>query len=140
MKVQKSSGCVSTDPTDVVRDGQCCSCQYEGTEETACERRDDKTHCVHWWDGPSTNNTVSEKIGRLHAAITACRLGECRHVHPYTHCLKRIDALRDIALRQAMLYRTAIENWEIERQENTSLKAEVIKLQERVKQCEETCR
>lgn len=34
------------------RDGKCCSCGYEGSEETPCESREDETHCVHWWDGP----------------------------------------------------------------------------------------
>ena len=32
--------------------GKCCSCGYEGAEETECPSREDKTHCPHWWDGP----------------------------------------------------------------------------------------
>jgi hypothetical protein len=31
--------------------GECCSCGYDGAEETPCEARADGTHCVHWWDG-----------------------------------------------------------------------------------------
>jgi hypothetical protein len=30
--------------------GVCCSCGYSGEEETECQAREDKTHCVHWWD------------------------------------------------------------------------------------------
>lgn len=33
------------------RDGVCCDCGYDGQEETPCPKRDDRTHCVHWWDG-----------------------------------------------------------------------------------------
>lgn len=32
--------------------GQCCECLYAGERETPCPYRLDKTHCVHWWDGP----------------------------------------------------------------------------------------
>lgn len=32
--------------------GTCCSCGYDGPEETPCLKREDGTHCVHWWDGP----------------------------------------------------------------------------------------
>ena len=35
------------------RGGRCCSCGYEGEKETSCKPRTDKTHCVHWWDGPT---------------------------------------------------------------------------------------
>ena len=31
--------------------GTCCSCGYAGQEETECPKREDRTHCVHWWDG-----------------------------------------------------------------------------------------
>ena len=31
--------------------GTCCSCGYDGQEETECPKRADRTHCVHWWDG-----------------------------------------------------------------------------------------
>ncbi len=33
------------------KDGRCCSCGYEGEKETPCKKREDKTHCEHWWDG-----------------------------------------------------------------------------------------
>jgi hypothetical protein len=33
-------------------DGTCCYCGYNGTVETPCEESPDKSHCVHWWDGP----------------------------------------------------------------------------------------
>lgn len=32
--------------------GICCSCGYGGEAETICMDRDDKIHCVHWWEGP----------------------------------------------------------------------------------------
>jgi hypothetical protein len=32
--------------------GRCCSCGYDGEAETPCEKREDETHCDHWWDGP----------------------------------------------------------------------------------------
>jgi len=35
------------------KNGKCCNCGYEGTEETPCPEREDQTHCVHWWDGPN---------------------------------------------------------------------------------------
>ena len=31
--------------------GVCCSCGYSGEEETECPKREDKTHCEHWWEG-----------------------------------------------------------------------------------------
>jgi len=31
--------------------GKCCDCGYEGAEETTCPKREDGSHCVHWWDG-----------------------------------------------------------------------------------------
>lgn len=36
------------------RDGVCCSCGYDGDEDTPCLNRTDRVHCVHWWDGPTT--------------------------------------------------------------------------------------
>jgi len=36
--------------------GKCCSCGYEGVEETECAPREDKTHCVHWWEGKDGEN------------------------------------------------------------------------------------
>ena len=33
------------------KDGRCCSCGNEGSKETPCPKRKDKTHCVHWWEG-----------------------------------------------------------------------------------------
>jgi len=33
-------------------DGTCCSCSYSGNDETPCLKREDKIHCVHWWEGP----------------------------------------------------------------------------------------
>jgi hypothetical protein len=32
--------------------GKCCSCGYDGEDETPCPKREDGTHCDHWWDGP----------------------------------------------------------------------------------------
>ena len=34
------------------KSGRCCTCGYEGEEETPCPARADETHCEHWWDGP----------------------------------------------------------------------------------------
>lgn len=34
------------------KSGKCCSCGYEGVEESRCLFRADYTHCEHWWDGP----------------------------------------------------------------------------------------
>ena len=34
------------------KNGRCCCCGYEGAQETECPNRNDKTHCVHWEDGP----------------------------------------------------------------------------------------
>ena len=31
-------------------DGVCCACGYDGDEETACMEREDKTHCVHYYE------------------------------------------------------------------------------------------
>lgn len=31
--------------------GVCCTCGYDGVEETPCAKRDE-AHCDHWWDGP----------------------------------------------------------------------------------------
>ena len=39
-------------PSDKEIYGKCCSCGYEKSKETPCPKRDDKTHCVLWWDGP----------------------------------------------------------------------------------------
>lgn len=36
---------------DEAKDGVCCSCGYEGQDETPCPAREDKIHCEHWWDG-----------------------------------------------------------------------------------------
>lgn len=33
------------------QDGICCSCMYHEAEETPCDSREDKMHCVHWWEG-----------------------------------------------------------------------------------------
>jgi len=35
----------------MAQDGTCCSCDYSKKEETPCLKREDETHCVHWWDG-----------------------------------------------------------------------------------------
>ncbi len=35
------------------KDGVCCACGYDGEEETPCPKREDGTHCEHWWDGPA---------------------------------------------------------------------------------------
>ena len=35
------------------RDGRCCSCGADdppGTEEYPCQKREDKTHCIHWYE------------------------------------------------------------------------------------------
>lgn len=38
--------------------GKCCSCGYEGKEETPCPKREDKTHCEHWWDGNQEDQEI----------------------------------------------------------------------------------
>ena len=32
--------------------GTCCSCGDSAPEETPCPKREEGTHCMHWWDGP----------------------------------------------------------------------------------------
>ena len=41
---------------DKPKDGKCCACSYEGTEETDCLAREDGIHCVHWWEGVEGEN------------------------------------------------------------------------------------
>jgi len=36
--------------------GTCCSCEYDGVEETKCLAREDQIHCVHWWEGTEEEN------------------------------------------------------------------------------------
>jgi hypothetical protein len=36
------------------KNGVCCSCGFSGEEETECSVRPDRTHCVHWWEGPDS--------------------------------------------------------------------------------------
>jgi len=33
-----------------VANGTCCGCEYSGEQETECLKRDDKKHCVHWYE------------------------------------------------------------------------------------------
>lgn len=35
-------------------DGKCCTCLSTTVEYPAgtCLKRKDRTHCVHWWEGP----------------------------------------------------------------------------------------
>ena len=62
-----------------------------------------------------TNPTdVVREIERAHAKVR-CREDDYHHADCH-------DALRDIALRQNLLYKTAIENWQIEHDENARLK------------------
>ena len=37
-------------------DGKCCSCGYAREKETKCEKRKDKIHCIHWWEGIEEND------------------------------------------------------------------------------------
>ncbi len=39
-------------------DGRCCACGYDEPDETACPKREDETHCVHWWDGPNESENI----------------------------------------------------------------------------------
>jgi hypothetical protein len=41
-------------------DGTCCSCGYNGAEDTPCQAREDRTHCEHWWDGPEERVDAGE--------------------------------------------------------------------------------
>lgn len=50
MPDKRAKQSVPQDPTP----GVCCSCGYNGYEETPCPKRDDECHCVHWWDGDGT--------------------------------------------------------------------------------------
>ncbi len=34
--------------------GICCQCGYGSPGETPCSKREDGTHCNHWWDGDDT--------------------------------------------------------------------------------------
>lgn len=47
--------------------GTCCSCSYAGSDETTCQQRRDRTHCVHWWDGPDSGQDAGwrEHFGRV---------------------------------------------------------------------------
>ena len=38
------------------QNGVCCNCGFSGEEETVCPAREDKTHCVHWFEGPDGDN------------------------------------------------------------------------------------
>ena len=40
--------------------GVCCDCHYGGEDETPCAAREDGTHCVHWWEGPSAPRAPDE--------------------------------------------------------------------------------
>jgi hypothetical protein len=48
MQYVKASAPVSIE----AKGGRCCTCGYDGPDETPCLSREDRTHCVHWWDGP----------------------------------------------------------------------------------------
>ena len=40
--------------------GRCCGCGYTGEDETPCPKRDDESHCAHWWDGPADDSQQEE--------------------------------------------------------------------------------
>lgn len=40
-----------TKPQPCPKDGTCCSCGYDGIEETKCPKQEDEVHCIHWWEG-----------------------------------------------------------------------------------------
>ena len=50
--------------------GVCCTCGYEGDEETPCPKRNtakynfDQIHCVHWWDGPDPEGDKYLRTGK----------------------------------------------------------------------------
>ena len=44
-------GAILSKPIPV--DGACCACGNDQPEETPCLKREDHTHCVHWWEGDS---------------------------------------------------------------------------------------
>lgn len=52
----------SVNRTGERRDGVCCSCGYDGTEETTCEARTDRTHCEHWWDGAGDGQSDTRQL------------------------------------------------------------------------------
>lgn len=49
---QDDDGAPAHTPNEQTKDGRCCSCGYDGEVETPCLKREDETHCEHWWDGP----------------------------------------------------------------------------------------
>jgi len=42
--------------------GRCCTCGYDGEDETPCPLRVDATHCEHWWDGPEEEDPESRHV------------------------------------------------------------------------------
>lgn len=60
------------------KDGTCCSCgdtgEYNDGEETPCPAREDKTHCVHWWDG------------ERRVTMTVCMTGKMLEVYETIQC------------------------------------------------------
>ncbi len=58
------------------KNGQCCTCGYDGQEETPCLKRNtakfnfDQTHCGHWWDGPDEQALADTEEGQVISAIT----------------------------------------------------------------------
>ena len=55
------------------KDGTCCACFYDGVKETPCPKREDRTHCEHWWEGgadarmalrPATKKPKAGKVKR----------------------------------------------------------------------------
>ena len=50
-------------------DGKCCSCGYTGEEETRCPKRDDEIHCVHWSQGPGSDEDYFTDRAALEADL-----------------------------------------------------------------------
>lgn len=46
------------------KDGRCCSCGYECDEQTPCPSREDKIHCVHWWEKAEDETLEEVRIER----------------------------------------------------------------------------
>lgn len=63
----------SHEGTDVPVAGRCCSCGQTNEAPQTCRKREDKTHCNHWWDGsPWTQHTRSRRGVRLRTRHDYC--------------------------------------------------------------------
>jgi len=43
------------------RDGTCCACgSNKATDGQECPKREDGSHCRHWWEGDGKNDDLAE--------------------------------------------------------------------------------